>query len=171
MQVLRSVLGRETSKTINTNNQVTSKAINKVPWSLSWSLFLRAYQGDQGVWAYFPVLAQSHIHAWSPLLCSKLKFDSCLSLFPCHGPMSNSCLKSISLSLANARFLPSNPQRLSTVRHTPPWVLSVVKPDMWHLMEVGKCLTFQPAFYPSPLLVRTLENQVNFNTEPEFPNK
>ena len=87
MQVLRSVLGWGTSKTINTNSQGTSKAINKV----LWSLFLRAYQDDQDIWAYFPVLAQSHILAWSLLLCSSPKSDSCLNLLPCPGPMSNSC--------------------------------------------------------------------------------
>jgi hypothetical protein len=45
MQVIRSVVGYRTSKTINTNNQGTSKAINEV----LRSLFLRAYQDDQDI--------------------------------------------------------------------------------------------------------------------------
>ena len=91
MRIIRSVLDWGTSKTINTNSQGTSKAINEVLWLLPWSLFLGAYQDDQGIWAYFPVLDQSHILAWSLLLCSTFKSDSCLSSLPCYGPVSNSC--------------------------------------------------------------------------------
>jgi hypothetical protein len=91
MQVITSILGWGTSNTLNTNSQGTSKAINKVPWSLLWSLFLRVYQDDQDIWAYFPVLTQNQILAWSLILCSSLKLDSCLNLLPCHGPVSDSC--------------------------------------------------------------------------------
>ena len=91
MQVIRSVLGWGTSKTINTNSRGPSKAINKVPKSLLWSPFLRAYQDDQDIRVYFPVPTQSHILAGSLLLCSSLKSDSCLNLLPCPGPMSSSC--------------------------------------------------------------------------------
>ena len=111
MQVLRSVLGWGTSKTIKTNSPGKSKAINKVPWSLPWSLFLRVYQDDQDSWAYFPAWAHSHIHAWSLLLCSSLKFrflsEPTSSLWAQW--MSDSWLKPTSLSWPNVRFLPSSP--------------------------------------------------------------
>ena len=131
MQVLRKYIQWGTSKTINTNSQGTSKTINKVPWLV----FLRAYQDDQDIWAYFLVLVQSHIHAWSLLLCSSLKLDPCLTLLPCsslksdsclcllawHGPMSDSCLKPTFLSWPNVRFLSIGPQKLYT---SPPFLFS-----------------------------------------------
>jgi hypothetical protein len=123
--------GAHWPSTINTNSQGTSKTINKVPWLV----FLRAYQDDQDIWAYFLVLVQSHIHAWSLLLCSSLKLDPCLTLLPCsslksdsclcllawHGPMSNSCLKPTFLSWPNVRFLSIGPQKLYT---SPPFLFS-----------------------------------------------
>ena len=120
IQVIRS------SSTINTNGQGTSKAINKVPGSFPWSLFLRAYQDDQNIRAYFPVLAQSHILAWSLILCSSLrlnsclnllpysslKLDSCQSLLPCHGPMSD--------FLPEAHFLVLGQCQIPTKQEIPP---------------------------------------------------
>lgn len=74
MQIIRSVLGWRISKTIK----------------LPSSLFLSAYQDDQDIWAYFPVLAQNYILAWSLLLVlAKIRFLPELTSLSC--PLSDSC--------------------------------------------------------------------------------
>ena len=82
------------------------------------------------------------------LLCPNVRFLP--ELTSLSWPMSDSCLKPISLSLANVRFLPSSPQRLSTE----PWVnyhsirvLNILPSEPWsHIFSPDKLLGIYLSF-------------------------